>query len=153
MRRNKGRERHIRIQRQTGIPQTQYQPGAQPIPSGIDVLRHAQPPSPGSAMYDMSPETVRTVFNAVFSDSVVHVGNIDNLQLFQSEPTRQFLSIQNRSTQSVYIGFSQKANAQTSYEIPPGATWTPAIAPIDTIWILGAQSGADQRVIGLQGLI
>lgn len=95
----------------------------------------------------------RTIFNADYGQARFITNDITQQLIFQAEIKRQYLLVQNKSTDSIFIGFGQKASADSSLEIGAGSTYEPAVPPINSIYIIGNQGGGQQVVIAIQGLV
>ena len=84
-----------------------------------------------------------TQFGVVLNNTVVN-------RLLPDNPYRTSLLIQNRSTDSIFIGVGVLANAIESLEIVAGGSYEPIKAPIDAIYAIG--NLAAQRIVVQQGI-
>lgn len=95
----------------------------------------------------------RTIFSADFGQVRFITNSTTQQLIFEPEIKRQYLIIQNKSTSAIFVGFGQKANSGTGFEIAAGGSYEPLIAPINSIYIVGNQVGGQQVVVAIQGLV
>ena len=94
----------------------------------------------------------RVISNARYDPLRVEIDNTKSELVFQDEPRRVFLMIQNKSINNVLVAFGAKANATGAvFEIVAGGTQPFEPAPVNSISIIGTVA-TKQSVVFIQGI-
>lgn len=124
-------------------------------PEGVAVQEQLQAAdkSKSSVLQKLIRYVVRTVFNAQYNQVRFDTNSTTEITLFEAAANRQYLIIQNRSTDSIFIVFGQKADSNLGILLAAGGSYEPTIPPVNSIHIIGDQIAGSQVVIGIQGLV